>query len=162
MRHHRCLHLLPVGTQPHHAASLREWPAQSLLNRSLNSSPSNLLSYNKCWLSSPGHGIERLACTMIQRVDIARVICSRFANNCNWAFRGKYILSHRRRIWGRTLLCEIHSIFYKRFDLLFDFSLFSWRQNLFSSEILFKAWNRVLLQPFFAQLWRHIISLISF
>src|SRR6266487_3081037 len=140
MHHHRCLHLHLVGTQPHHAASLREWPVQWLLNRSLRSSPSNLLSCNQSWLSSPSHRIERLTCTLIQRIDISRVIRSRLTNNCNWAFRGKYIISHSRGIWGWTLLCEIHSIFYNRFDLLFDFSLYSWCQNLFSCEILFKAW----------------------
>src|SRR6266496_3245942 len=150
MHRHMCQHLHPAGTLPRHGGSLPDPAPSWRLSRSLRSSSSNLLSYNKFRLSSTGHGIERLACTLIQRIDISRIIRSRLTNNCNWAFRGKYIISHSRGIWGWTLLCEIHSIFYNRFDLLFDFSLYSWCQNLFSCEILFKAWYGVLRQPFFA------------
>src|SRR5258708_14064469 len=44
---------------------------------------------------------------------------------------------------------------------LFPYTTLFRSQNLFPGEIVFKARDRVLCQPFLAQFWRHVVSLVG-
>src|SRR5579885_2303191 len=118
MRRHRFPHPRPAGIQLRPAASLLELPGLLPLNMLLyyrSSSSNGLLCLT--------YGTERLTDASIERIDVARIICTGLTNNSNRPFRGKDVIGYRCAIRLRALFRDTHRLVHHSFDLRLDLGL---------------------------------------